>query len=78
MGADIQIEGHSVIINGVKNLSGAPVRTSDLRAGAALAVAGVIAEGETLIDDTDRHIDRGYENFVQKMKGLGADVQEIA
>ncbi|MCX5749022.1 MAG: UDP-N-acetylglucosamine 1-carboxyvinyltransferase [Candidatus Saganbacteria bacterium] len=78
MGADIQIEGHSVIINGVDKLSGAPVRASDLRAGAALTIAGLIADGETLIDDIDRHIDRGYEKFAQKLKGLGADVQEIA
>jgi len=78
MGADIQIEGHSVIINGAIKLSGAPVRASDLRAGAALTIAALIAEGETTIDDIDRYIDRGYEKFVQKLKGLGADVQEIA
>lgn len=77
MGADIQIEGHSVIIEGVQKLSGAPVRTSDLRAGAALAIAALAAEGETLIDDTDRFIDRGYEKIISKLSGLGADVKEI-
>jgi UDP-N-acetylglucosamine 1-carboxyvinyltransferase len=77
MGADIQIEGHSIIIEGVPKLSGAPVRTSDLRAGAALAIAALAAEGETLIDDTDRFIDRGYERLVSKLSGLGADVKEV-
>ena len=77
MGADIQIEGHSIIIEGVPKLSGAPVRTSDLRAGAALVVASLAAEGETLIDDTDRFIDRGYERIISKLSGLGADVKEI-
>jgi UDP-N-acetylglucosamine 1-carboxyvinyltransferase len=77
MGADIQIEGHSIIIEGVAKLSGAPVRTSDLRAGAALAIAALAAEGETLIDDTDRFIDRGYEKLVHKLSGLGGDVKEV-
>ncbi len=77
MGADIQIEGHSIIIEGVAKLSGAPVRTSDLRAGAALAIAALAAEGETLIDDTDRFIDRGYEKLVNKLSGLGGDVKEV-
>lgn len=77
MGADIQIEGHSMIIKGVPKLSGAPVRASDLRAGAALVLAGLVAQGETLIDDMDRHIVRGYEKFILKLNGLGADVKEI-
>ena len=77
MGADIQIEGHSIIIEGVPKLSGAPVRTSDLRAGAALVVASLAAEGETLIDDTDRFIDRGYEKIISKLSGLGANVKEV-
>ena len=77
MGADIQIEGHSMIIKGVPKLSGAPVRASDLRAGAALVLAGLVAHGETLIDDMDRHIVRGYEKFLLKLNGLGADVKEI-
>ncbi len=78
MGADIQIEGRSTIIKGVKKLSGAPVRATDLRAGAALALAGLVAEGETLIDDIERFIDRGYERFIPKLAGLGADIKEVA
>ncbi len=77
MGADIQIEGHSIIIEGVPHLSGAPVRTSDLRAGAALILAGLAAEGETLIDDMDRFIDRGYEKILSKLERLGADAKEV-
>jgi len=77
MGADIQIEGHSIIIEGVPHLSGAPVRTSDLRAGAALILAALAAEGETLIDDMDRFIDRGYEKILSKLERLGADAKEV-
>lgn len=77
MGADIQIEGHSIIIEGVPHLSGAPVRTSDLRAGAALILAALAAEGETLIDDMDRFIDRGYEKILGKLERLGADAKEV-
>ncbi len=78
MGADIQIEGKSIIIKGVPKLSAAPVRASDLRAGAALILSGMVAEGETVIDDVERHIDRGYERIIQKLTGLGADVIQIA
>ncbi|MFA5876272.1 MAG: UDP-N-acetylglucosamine 1-carboxyvinyltransferase, partial [Candidatus Margulisiibacteriota bacterium] len=74
MGADIKIEGSSLIINGVEKLSGAPVRVSDLRAGAALVLAALVAEGETLIEDQDHHLSRGYENLVEKIKALGGDV----
>lgn len=77
MGADIQIEGHSIIVKGVKDLSGAPVRTSDLRAGAGLTLAGLVAKGETLINDVDRYLDRGYERFISKFAGLGADIKEV-
>lgn len=77
MGADIQIEGHSIIIEGIPRLSAAPVRTSDLRAGAALILAALNADGETLIDDMDRYIDRGYEKIVQKLSQVGADIKEI-
>lgn len=77
MGADIQIEGQSAIIKGVKKLSGCPVRASDLRAGAALVLAGLTAEGETLVDDVERFIERGYEDLVGKLNTLGADLKEI-
>jgi len=77
MGADIKLEKQSAIIKGVNKLSGCPVRVSDLRAGAALVLAGLVAEGETLIDDTDRHIERGYENLIEKLNSLGADLREL-
>jgi UDP-N-acetylglucosamine 1-carboxyvinyltransferase len=77
MGADIHLEGQSAIIKGVKKLSGCPVRASDLRAGAALVLAGLRAEGETLVDDVERFIERGYENLIGKLNSLGADLREI-
>ena len=66
MGADIRTEGHHAVVRGVPALSGAPVRAHDIRAGAALVVAGLAAEGETVVADAD-HIDRGYEDFVGKL-----------
>jgi UDP-N-acetylglucosamine 1-carboxyvinyltransferase len=77
MGADIRIEGQSAIIKGVKKLSGCPVRASDLRAGAALVLAGLAAEGETLVDDVERFIERGYEDLTGKLNSLGGGLQEI-
>ncbi len=77
MGADIRIEGQSAIIKGVKKLSGCPVRASDLRAGAALVLAGLAAEGETLVDDVERFIERGYEDLIGKLNSLGGGLQEI-
>ena len=77
MGADIHIEGQSAIIKGVKKLSGCPVRASDLRAGAALVIAGLAAEGETVIDDVERFIERGYENLIEKINSLGGQLQDL-
>ena len=77
MGADIKLEDRSAIIRGVKELSGAPVRVSDLRAGAALLLAGLMAEGETRIEDLERHIDRGYEKLPAKLNSLGAEIKEL-
>jgi len=77
MGADIHLEGQSAIIKGVKKLSGCPVRASDLRAGAALVLAGLAADGETLVDDVERFIERGYENFIAKLSRLGGDLREV-
>lgn len=74
MGADIRIEGHHALVKGVPGLSGAPVRSPDLRAGAALVLAGLVAEGETHVGDTE-HIFRGYEGFVPKLAALGADIR---
>lgn len=73
MGADVRTEGHHAVVRGLPMLSGAPVRSPDIRAGAALVVAALKAEGETIVLDAD-HIDRGYERFVEKLQGIGADV----
>jgi UDP-N-acetylglucosamine 1-carboxyvinyltransferase len=76
MGANIKIDGHHAVIKGVKNLSGAPVRAFDLRAGAALVLAGLAADGITEISDI-HHIQRGYENFETKLACLGADISLV-
>ena len=73
MGADVRVDGHHAIIEGVDQLSGAPVQSSDLRGGAALVLAGLIADGETVVSQIE-HIDRGYEDYVGKLRKLGANV----
>ena len=73
MGAKIKVEGNTAIISGVKKLTGARVSAPDLRAGAALVLAGMRAEGTTIIDDI-KYIQRGYEAFDEKLRGLGADI----
>jgi len=77
MGAEIKLEDRSAIITGVNRLSGAPVRATDLRAGAALILAGLVADGETVVDDMERFIDRGYERLVSKLSKLGARIVEV-
>src|SRR5437763_523649 len=74
MGADVRTEGHHAVVRGVERLSGAPVRAPDIRAGAALVVAGLGAEGETVVADA-HHVARGYEDFGGKLRALGADVE---
>ena len=74
MGADIQIEGNTAIILGRERLKGAPVMASDLRASASLVIAGLVAEGETVVDRI-YHIDRGYECIEEKLQSLGADIR---
>lgn len=74
MGADIRIESHHAMIHGVKGFSGAQVTSPDLRGGAALVLAGLVASGYTSVSDI-RHIKRGYENFVKKFQNLGARVE---
>jgi len=74
MGADVRTDAHHVIVRGVEQLSGAPVRAPDIRAGAALVLAGLRAEGETVVHGAE-HVDRGYEGFVDKLRSLGADVE---
>ena len=73
MGADIEIEDHHSLVRGGRPLQGAPVSSTDLRAGAALVLAGIVAEGETHVHEIS-HIDRGYEDYVGKLRALGADV----
>ena len=73
MGADISVEGRVAVIEGVGKLMGAPVTAPDLRAGAALVIAGLAASGVTEIDDI-YHIERGYEDIEQKLRALGADI----
>jgi len=73
MGADIKIEGRSAIIEGKKSLLGAQVKATDLRAGAALILCGLVADGETEISET-YHIDRGYVKIEEKLRGLGANI----
>jgi UDP-N-acetylglucosamine 1-carboxyvinyltransferase len=77
LGAQISIEGPSAIVKGVRQLSGAPVMASDLRASAALVVAGLAAQGATRINRI-YHIDRGYEQIDHKLRGLGARIQRLA
>ena len=77
MGANIRVNGKTAVIEGVDALSGSPVRSTDLRAGAALLIAGLMANGITELHDL-RHIDRGYENIEGKFKSLGADIVRCA
>jgi UDP-N-acetylglucosamine 1-carboxyvinyltransferase len=74
MAADIRTEGHHAVIRGVDRLSAAPVRALDIRAGAAMVIAGLVADGVTAVDDV-QHIDRGYEGFEDKLIALGADIR---
>lgn len=76
MGASVRIEGHHAVIEGVSRLSGAPVQASDLRAGAALVLAGLNAEGDSTISEV-KHIYRGYEGLSDKLRSLGASVTEV-
>ncbi len=76
MGADISIEGRSAVIEGLCKLTGCDVRATDLRAGAAMILAGLVAEGTTRISDL-HHIDRGYENIVAKLQSLGAEIERV-
>lgn len=73
MGANIQVDGTIAVFQGVEELTGAPVRANDLRAGAAMIIAGLIARGTTVIEDI-LYIDRGYEDYVEKLRDMGADI----
>ena len=76
MGANIKIEGRSAVVEGVKKLTGCEVKATDLRAGAAMVLAGLVAEGETRVGCI-HHIDRGYDDLVKKLCGLGANIVRI-
>jgi UDP-N-acetylglucosamine 1-carboxyvinyltransferase len=76
MGAKIKIEGNTAVIEGQAHLAGAPVMASDLRASASLVIAGLVAQGETLVDRI-YHIDRGYECIEERLQSLGADIRRL-
>ena len=76
MGAHIQVDGKVAVIEGVPRLTGAPVNACDLRAGAAMVIAGLAAQGVTEVGDI-HHIERGYEDLVGKLQGLGADIHKV-
>jgi UDP-N-acetylglucosamine 1-carboxyvinyltransferase len=77
LGADIRVDGHTAVVRGVPQLSGAPVMATDLRASASLILAGLVADGQTTIDRI-YHLDRGYENIEEKLSGLGARIRRIS
>uniref|UniRef100_A0A7C3MLB6 UDP-N-acetylglucosamine 1-carboxyvinyltransferase n=1 Tax=Dictyoglomus thermophilum TaxID=14 RepID=A0A7C3MLB6_DICTH len=78
LGAKISIDGRTALIQGVEKLKGAPVEATDLRAGAALVLAGLVAEGVTEVLDVDEHIDRGYVALEEKLSTLGANVKRVS
>ena len=77
MGANVKIEGNSATIEGVNGFSGARVSAPDLRAGAALVIAGLAADGITIVDDIV-YIQRGYERFEEKLRSLGAQIEKVS
>jgi UDP-N-acetylglucosamine 1-carboxyvinyltransferase len=76
LGANIQIDGKVAMIEGVQRLSGATVMATDLRASASLVIAGLVAEGETVVDRI-YHLDRGYDRMEAKLRALGADIERV-
>ena len=77
MGADIHVDGHTAVVRGVEQLEGASVMATDLRASASLVIAGLAAQGETVIDRI-YHLDRGYEHIETKLSALGADIMRVS
>ncbi len=77
MGANISVNGRTAVVEGVESLTGAPVKATDLRAGAALVIAGLAANGTTTIDNIN-HIERGYEDIVEKFQSLGANIRKVS
>ena len=76
MGANIAVNGKAATVEGVETLNGSPVKADDLRAGAAMLIAGLIAKGTTEIENIV-YIDRGYDNVVGKLQSLGADIRRV-
>jgi UDP-N-acetylglucosamine 1-carboxyvinyltransferase len=76
LGAKIQVDGKIAVIEGVEKLSGAVVMATDLRASASLVIAGLVAEGETLVDRI-YHLDRGYDQMETKLRAIGADIERL-
>jgi len=76
LGASITVDGKVAVIEGASTLTGAPVKATDLRGGAAMIIAGLVADGTTEIEEII-HIERGYENVIEKFAGLGADIKRI-
>jgi len=76
LGADIHLEGNTAVIQGVQQMSGAPIMATDLRASACLVLAGLVAKGDTVVDRV-YHIDRGYENIEEKLGVLGAKIRRL-
>jgi UDP-N-acetylglucosamine 1-carboxyvinyltransferase len=76
MGCRIQVSGRTAVVEGVGRMTGAPVKASDLRAGAALVIAGLCAAGTTEIEGVS-YIERGYEDVVEKLQALGADITAV-
>ncbi|HYE82685.1 MAG TPA: UDP-N-acetylglucosamine 1-carboxyvinyltransferase [Clostridia bacterium] len=77
MGASIKVDGRTAVVRGVKRLTGAEVKAGDLRGGAALVLAGLAAEGTTVVDNVKLHIDRGYDKLENKLLKLGADIHRV-
>ncbi len=76
LGADIRLEGNTAVVQGVQQMSGAPIMATDLRASACLVLAGLVAKGDTIVDRV-YHIDRGYENIEEKLGVLGAKIRRL-
>jgi UDP-N-acetylglucosamine 1-carboxyvinyltransferase len=76
MGADIKVEGDVAVVTGHKRLKGAPVMATDLRASVSLVLAGLAAEGETIVNRV-YHLDRGFERIEEKLKACGADIERL-
>ena len=76
MGANVQVDGQVAVFEGVEKLLPAPLHASDLRAGASMVVAALMADGTSEIEEIS-HIERGYENIVEKLRGLGADIRKV-